>query len=272
MGRVGSLAMVLCLLAAMMGTASAAPPDGDEQDSPLAAAIGGLRWGMSKRDVLQHLTQEIRERYKPILREAGGIVEEDRLYQRMEGEIRRVHDSFVVFDGTVTGWDASFVSDEFRHGAREAMLVMQDQQTRSFYFFIANRLWKWLKVVDGDALRGQTLDVFGAALETRFGASVSREGTPVDGARAQRWLEWTESDTRLRAVRLDGQYCLVFESTRVLERLAALRKNAVERGPKRHDMLESVLLEGHSRDHDVDDPHAGVADRVVEQLRRQTAR
>lgn len=209
----------------------------------IAQAMGDLHWGMTKEQLMQHFIAKVHEDYKKKFKKVHGAIEEDRLRRQLRDDIKRVRDSYVEFNGQTTGWDVSFLRDEFTHNNGEAMIVVKDDQARNFYFLINGKFWKWYRAFDSSVFAGASFDQFAQALEQRYGPSVHREGAVHEGGRTTQWLEWQDRNTRLRAIdntTFYGFYCLVFESKDVLARLDKLR---VHKRPARRDgnpLVDSV--------------------------------
>jgi hypothetical protein len=165
-------------------TAAAAP-----QEAPESAAIApaleeaGIRWGVSPRESFDLFTKQLQERYRPRIAKAPGAIEEDRLRSEMQAEQQRMRRTFVRFTGQATGWDSSFLRDEYTHGNNEAMLIVREEEfhATSHYFFINERLWKRYQAYDASAFGGATFDQFAAAIQRRFGPGVERTGSLVEG-------------------------------------------------------------------------------------------
>lgn len=258
---------------ARQATAPAAAPN----SAAIARSLGDLRWGMEPRAVHQHFSEAIQADYRARLSKAPGAIEEDRLRRAQSDEIRRLRESYVRFTGTRTGWDVSFLQGEFTHGNQESMLVQRDGNSQNFYFFINGRLWKWFKAFDASVFDGQSFEQFAAAVQGRFGEAAERSGRLVEGGPQQRWLEWQDSTTRLRAIdqtRFYGFYCLVFEDVATLNRLDSLRTNTVATGNNgSHALVESVLLpEDGSTGSENGNPNADVVDRITGNIRRRPSR
>ncbi len=247
------------------------PPD----SAAIAEALGELHWGMEPREVHQFFVNKIHERFRERLTKAPGTIEEDRIRHEMDGEVRRLRESYVRFDGDRTGWDLSFLRSEFTHGNRESMLVYRDENSQNFYFFIQGRLWKWFKAFDASVFRGQSFDQFAQAVQGRFGPAADRTGTLVDGGPTQHWLEWQDPTTRLRAVdqtRFYGFYCLVFEDRATLSRLDQLRNHTIPSQTEQgHALVDSVTLPEGSEEN-VADGNADIVDRITGHIRRRPAR
>jgi len=267
--------VVLCLAT----VAQAAPAKGGkkkgkaakEEKVPVSAEISksmtDLTWGMNKDDLQKKLIDKVKEHYKPLIAKTRDAVEEDRLREAATSEIKRIKDSFVEFKGTSTGWDVSFLKGEFTHGNDESMLVMKDQNSQNFYFFIGGKLWKWYKAFDAEVFPAGSFATFAGAVQRRFGPAKEARGVLVPGTTERHWLEWQDDGTRLRAVDQSdfyGFYCLVFEQKSTVANLAQLRGNTKEVGNKQHAMIEAVTAKGPTAD---PDNSPDIADRISGNIR-----
>lgn len=254
------------------------------QEAPESAAIApaleeaGIHWGMSPRESFDHFTKQLQERYRPRLAKATGAIEEDRLRTEMRDQQQRMRRTFIRFTGNASGWDSSFLRDEYTHGNNEAMLQVREEETHSnsHYFFINERLWKRYQAFDSSAFGGATFDQFAAAIQRRFGPGVERTGSLVEGRPPTRWIEWQDGTTRLRAVdqsRFYGFFCLVFEDKATLAQLPTLRTHTIQRTQAGSSIVDSVLR-GEDEDSAAggspgSDPNADVVDRMTGQIRRR---
>ncbi|MCG8556782.1 MAG: hypothetical protein MJD61_16070 [Proteobacteria bacterium] len=242
------------------------------QSEAIHPALGQLRWGMTKKKVMRIVGQQIERRYRAKAATAKDVIEEDRVFARMREELAQVRDSFVVFRGALTGWDGSFLRDEFRHGSGEAMFQSRDEHSRNYYFFINNRLWKWYRQFTHASMDNQSFTDFARALERRFGPSLALEKPTGRTQTLERWHQWQDDATRLRALKRGGHLSLVFDSKQTLAQLARLRSRAQQRvSNQRHTLVESVLLNEdeasrHARPGSAADPHHDVAGHVTRAL------
>ena len=237
----------------------------------IAPALGELSWGMTREQVYNHHVNKIREEYRPQLAKATGAIEEDRLRAEMNDKVRRIRESYVRFDGRATGWDVSFLRDEYTHRNNEAMLQVNDGNSQNFYFFINNRLWKWYKAFNADVFAGQTFEQFAQAVQARFGNARERTGTLIEGGDERHWLEWQDPTTRLRAIdltRFYGFYCLVFEEKATVGRLAELRVNAPTKRNSGHALVDAIVTDGQGGAQ-VNDDNQDIADRLTGKIRRR---
>lgn len=236
----------------------------------IAKSMADVHWGMSKSDVDKVFVEKIKAKYKPLIAKTKDAVEEDRLRQVAKQELARLREGYVEFDGKSTGWDVSFLKGEFTHNNDESMLVVRDDNSQNFYFFIGGKLWKWYKAFDASVFPANNFATFAGAVEKRFGNAKQAKGELRSGAGERQWLEWQDKETRLRAVDetdFYGFYCLVFESKDTLGNLARLRTHEDEHGDKKHALVEAVTTDDTSAE-DADDS-ANIVDRLTGKIRRR---
>jgi len=246
-------------------------PQEAPQSEGIGEALGDLTWGAASKAVYQHFAGKVRERYAERLTKAPDAITEDRLRHDLSEEVRAVRRSYVRFQGQTTGWDVSFLRDEFTHNNQESMLVVRDGNSQNFYFFIRNRLWKWFKAFDADVFQGQTFEQFAGALQGRFGNAAERRGSLTARGEEMRWLEWQDANTRLRAIdqtRFYGFYCLVFEEKATVAQLAELRVNQAAPRATTHALVDAVTSgeDGAS----ASTANQDVVDRITGRIRRRT--
>lgn len=234
----------------------------------VTGALGRLVWGMEPREVYAHFRRKLEAKYNAQIREAPGAMEEDALRRAKNDAIRELRESYVRFRGERSGWDVSFLRDEFTHQNRESMLVIRDDNSQNFYFFIRGRLWKWYKAFDAAVFEGRSFAEFSEAIQGRFGRAQSHRGG--ERGRQVRWLEWEDPSTRLRAIdrtRFYGFYCLVFEEKDTLGRLSELRTSTSRSDTPERLVVDSVIQsEGTSEGADA---NADIVDRITGRVRRR---
>jgi len=222
---------------------------------------GNITWGMSKREVVKMLIKQVKDHYTPILGKITNPVDEDRVRSEANDEIKAIKTSYIKFSGKTTGWDVSFLRDEFTHGNDEAMVVVRDGNSQNFYFFMGGKLWKWYKAFDASVFRAGSFKQFADAVQRKFGKA--RVGESADGKR--RWLQWQDGKTRLRAVdetEFYGFYCLVFDQKSTVGNLAQLRRNNDRRKDSKHALVDSVTSGS-----ETDDSSPNIVDRITGKYR-----
>lgn len=234
----------------------------------IAEAMEDLEWGMSKDELMRHFIRQVHAEYKPKFAKVTGAIEEDRLRHRLRADIKRIRDSYVEFDGRTTGWDVSFLRDEFTHRNGESVIVVKDDKAQNFYFMIEDKFWKWYRAFNSEVFAGRSFDQFAQALQGRFGRAVQREGVMHEGSEQRRWLEWQDRRTRLRAVdntAFYGFYCLVFEDKRMLGRIDDLRVHKRPSKDRSHTLVDTVT----SDDAAGSDRHEDIVDRITRQRKKK---
>ena len=243
---------------------------GTPHSKAISGMMGDLKWGMTKNQVMNHFIKKLKEEYRPKFAKAPGTLEEDRLRHELNEKIRRIKTSFVRFEGRTTGWDVSFLRNEYTHNNNESMFVVRDEQAQNFYFFINDRFWKWYRAFNQEVFAGANFEQFSTALQGRFGQARERTGTIQEGGPEKHWLEWQDPKTRLRAIdetRFYGFYCLVFEDKSTLAELDTLRAVRDRRDDKRtHGLVDAVTSgdEAASPDEDAD-----IVDRITGRIRNR---
>ena len=241
-------------------TAPAEPPMSER----IAQELGAFRWGMTHEQVLEVFRTQFRNAYAPRMKNLGQV-EQYRLIDERQREIRTLERSYVVFDGAQEHrqWDSSFIANEFTHNNNESMLVYQDERgNREFFLFINDRLWKRVQARNTNGARIQ-YDDFAAQLEALFGPGRRiQNGTRLDT------VEWRDATTKLHTsdqTTFFSAFCLIYEETATLAQIATLRVNAptkvVRRSAVNLDLPQATAgsVEGA--------PSTNVVDRITGKIR-----
>ncbi len=240
------------------------------QSAEIGKAMGDLKWGTPREQVLERFTTAIKEKYRPQIAKATGAIEEDKLRAKLRDELARLKTSLVEFNGKKTGWDVSFLKGEFTHHNNESLFVVNDETSQNYYFFINGKLWKWFKAFNTSTFQGKSFDQFAEAIQGRYGKAQAREGELTAGSGKQRWLEWQDSDSRLRAIdnsQFYGFYSLVFEHKDTLRRLPELRTASQNDGRNKNAMVDAVT--SGEDEEDSADNNQDVIDRITGKIRRR---
>jgi len=124
-------------------------------------------------------------------------------------------------EGAASARDESFLRAELSHAPAEhaeSLLVGRDSSARSFYFFASGKLWKVYRILEPLVFPEGNFGAFTTALQRRLGPARHVQDASATGE-LQRWSEWQDDKTRLRAIdQTDryGFYCLVFEDKATL--------------------------------------------------------
>jgi hypothetical protein len=210
----------------------------------IVRALGELRWGMSKAELVKLLTSQIRAEYESQIKFERDVMRQDALYQQARERAHRLSENFVTFEGPKNGWDVSPIAGEFTRGNREAMLVVTGKHTRDMYFFIQGRLWKWYREVSPEAVSAANAAEALAVLSQRFGPGSPQQDRRDESSGPYEGATWSDESTRVTALRRGGDTCLIFEDRRTLEKLVALRFNAQGRSGKTSaaTIVDSIML------------------------------
>jgi hypothetical protein len=272
---IGALACALAL-SATVDAAHAAPKKkaakAAQQEAPqsaeLAKSMGDLKWGADREEVIKIFTDRIREKYKPLIAKATDAMKEDKLRGAMRDELGKIRSSVTDFNGSKTGWDASFLKPEFAHNNGESLFVVADSNSQNYYFFANGKLYKWYKAFNTEAFEGKKFDQFAAALQGRFGKAAERTGD-LTGQGKQKWLEWQDGNTRARAIdnnQFYGFYSLVFEEKSTAAKLAEIHKAKLGDANKGHALVDSVTTD----DAKDSDGNPDIIDRITGKIRHRT--
>lgn len=224
----------------------AAPAPASDPTPAIRQALGEVRWGMSKADLLKVLKAQIRAEFEQRIKLERDIMRQDALYQAAKDQYRRISESFVAFDGQKSGWDVSPVGKEFTHGNREVMLVVTQKGSRDLYFFIQNKLWKWYRELSPEAVRASDAEEALTVLSDPFGKGKPQQERRNESEVAYPGQSWTDGATRVTALRRGGEVCLILEDVQTLGQLAVLRHNAQPKSAKDRTaaVIDAVLLSG----------------------------
>lgn len=230
----------------------------------IAGELGQFRWGMNHDQVLEVFRQQIRASYAPRMKNLGQV-EQYRLIDERQREIRALERTYVVFDGAQDHrqWDSSFIGQEYTHNNNESMLVYQDSRgNREFFLFINDRLWKRVQARNTNGAR-INFDDFTTQLEALFGPGRRvMEGTRLTN------VEWRDATTHLHLIdqtTFFSAFCLVYEEQATLSQIATLRVNAPTKVARR----SAVTLDLSQPNTGVvtGDSNGNIADRITGKIR-----
>jgi hypothetical protein len=193
---------------------------------PFSDGIGeqmaGIPWGMHYKTVMRNFEKKIKDSYGEELKNVGGAIEEDHLRSQMLREITKLRKSYIKFDGSRTGFEQNFVSEEFVHNNEESMIVYDAEKYVDHLFFMNGRFWKRVWAFRKDKLGDLSFQDYYSTLVGRFG-----EGKEVmDDAGRLTKIRWMDDDTYMASVDKSGfygVYLLVFSARVTDDNLAQLR-------------------------------------------------
>ncbi|AKV01476.1 hypothetical protein AKJ09_08139 [Labilithrix luteola] len=203
--------------------------------SSLVAMQDGLKWGMSHADVIKVYTQTggvIWKDYDEKLAKARVGPEMTALEAERETQKAAFGRSFIEFKDTPTGYDATGIKSEYTYKNREALMWVQRQGKKRYFFFINDRLWKMYDEVPlGDS--GQLGKTFVEAVNLmngKLGAAGRIQGADAAKGINTTTVDWKDSGSHLRLVDRSGERIVgvVVEDNGTLNSLASLRTNKSE--------------------------------------------
>lgn len=230
----------------------------------LRELMGPFKFGMSEKQVIKVVKNQIKERYAEQIAQSNDVYEQDRLRTLQRQEVNRLKKSKVKFEGRKTGWDVSLIDDQFTHGTNESMMVHwethQGKNQRRFFFFYDGELYKMFVQLDTAKLGDEqkSFKFFRALMEKRFGKGrVHATG-----------LSWKLRDIHVDAIdklKFYNSFCLIMTEPRRAREVAELRAERQKKGSKYNPVIRSVIEDVDDGGPDIDEG-AGNIDRLLDKL------
>lgn len=192
--------------------------------SPIAVAMGDLRWGLNEREVSAYAQRELAATYNAEIAKTKDAGKQAKLKADLKRAQADVGKSQVEFTGAKSRWDSSPVAGEFTHDNGETMLVAKGPDADSYYFFVNSRLWKVVKVVDKQ--HAGDFKKFSKSVEDKYGKGRSKKGEVTPGQGPTQFVEYMDRNSRMRAADASdkrGGYALIFEEMATVRELASTR-------------------------------------------------
>lgn len=106
--------------------------------------LEGMRWGMSRDEVLEALKREVEEEYQERQKSTRDPVVQDKNRNWKREELDKLSLNLVAFDTrTQHKWGVSLIQFEYADDAGETMLWLRSNSNlKKFYFFEGDKLWK----------------------------------------------------------------------------------------------------------------------------------
>ena len=202
------------------------------QVGTLAPFMDGLKWGMSHAEVTKQFTQTggvIWKDYDEKLAKARVGPEQTALEAEREQAKAAFTRSFIEFKDTPTGYDTTGIKNEYTYKNKEALMWIQRQGKKRYFFFINDRLWKMYDEVplDEGGPMGKTFTEAVNKINAQLNAQGRvQQADPAKGIHATT-VDWKDGANHLRAVDRSGDRMvgIVIEDSSTLSNLAALRPN-----------------------------------------------
>ncbi|MBX3208110.1 MAG: hypothetical protein KF764_23895 [Labilithrix sp.] len=202
------------------------------QVASLAAFTDGIKWGISHAELTKQFTQTngvIWKDYDEKLAKARVGPEQTALEAEREQVKAAFSRSFIEFKDTPTGYDTTGIRSEYTYKNKEALMWIQRQGKKRYFFFINDRLWKMydeVPLADGGPMGKAYLDAV-----NRLNAQLNAQGR-VQGADAAKGIDattvdWKDGTSHLRAVDRSNDHVvgIVVEDSGTLSNITALRPN-----------------------------------------------
>jgi hypothetical protein len=241
-----------------------------QKSDAIAGYIEGVTWGMSPDAVIEVIKGQVREFYKAQAAELNDSIKEDKIFNKMEKELKKVEDSYYEFKGTPK-WDSSVVQDEYTHKNGEAMIFYRHERWTDYYFFIASPdynpsatskdplyeqnkmvLWKLYRAFDASMFPGLTWADVRSILGQEFGDAPYKVKKFDPDTKFVNVVEvrWQDDHTLLSLVdqmTFFGIFCLRFEDKYIGKQIDKLRVNKSAKDKDGHAIVDG-LSDGTGKD------------------------
>jgi hypothetical protein len=212
------------------------PATGKGGESPqvasLAAFTEGVKWGISHAELTKQFTQTngvIWKDYDEKLAKARVGPEQTALEAEREQVKAAFSRSFIEFKDTPTGYDTTGIRAEYTYKNKEALMWIQRQGKKRYFFFLNDRLWKMYDEVplsEGGPMGNAYVDAV-----NKLNAQLNAQGR-IQSADAAKGInattvDWKDASSHLRAIDRSGEHLvgIVVEDSGTVSNLAALRPN-----------------------------------------------
>lgn len=216
------------------------PPVSAEAKKKLALNMQSYKWGMTKEEVIAHLTKSINEQSEEKIKATTDMMVQDRLRKERKAEISRIEKSYITFDGKKGGWDVSIVEEEFAHNTGESMIEKWEKEdgknNRRFFFFHEGKLYKMFIQLDVSILPEdkRNFETFKGVMTSSYG------GGDVEADR----ITWRTPEFEVRAIdklKAYGAVALVLEDPRVKKDLVAIREAKAPPKKETNPVIKAII-------------------------------
>ncbi|HVH44329.1 MAG TPA: hypothetical protein VM925_18380 [Labilithrix sp.] len=202
------------------------------QVASVAAFADGVKWGIGHAELTKQFTQTgglIWKDYDERLAKARVGPEQTALEAEREQAKAAFGRSYIEFKDTPTGYDTTGIRGEYTYKNKEALMWIQRQGKKRYFFFLNDRLWKVydeVPLVEGGPLGKTYLEAV-----NKLNAQLNAQGRvqAPDAAKGitTNTVDWKDSSSHLRALDRSGEHLvgIVVEESSTLSNLAALRPN-----------------------------------------------
>lgn len=202
------------------------------QVASLAPFMDGLKWGASHAEVTKQFTQTngvIWKDYDEKLAKARVGPEQTALEAEREQAKAAFTRSFIEFKDTPTGYDTTGIKNEYTYKNKEALMWIQRQGKKRYFFFINDRLWKMydeVPLAEGGPMGKSFIEAVNKINAQLNAQGRIQQADPAKGVHATT-VDWKDGANHLRAIDRSGDNTIgiVIEDSGTLSNLAALRPN-----------------------------------------------
>lgn len=189
----------------------------------LNETLGAIKWGDSKKDVLEKLKKVEMDRLR-----ADKSISRDQLLLQQERKalmdrLGAAEKSYTKLEGR-TGYEVSVVADEFTTNNGESFMVMKDKVAQRFYFFIDGKFYKLVVGYNPSYMQNVGFESFVGSSVNKYGRPAVAEYTEIGGKEQLALVQWEDPETTL-AVKNKKEffdtYTMVFSDRQTLRRLEA---------------------------------------------------
>jgi hypothetical protein len=217
-----------------------------------------FKWGMSHADVTKVMTQTgglLWKDYDEKLAKARVGPEQTALEAEREQAKGAFGRSYIEFKDTPTGYDTTGIRGEFSYKNKEALMWVQRQGKKRYFFFMNDRLWKIYDEVplEESGIYGKAyLDAVNT-LNARLSAQGRVQGADANKGILATTVDWKDGSNHLRAVdrTRDNVVGIAVEESSTYGNLAALRPNKL---PDPNEIDPSIVAV--TKNANISDPNA----------------
>ena len=194
-----------------------------EQATPLNEALGDIKWGDTKKDILDKLKKSETERF----RKDESIRRDQLLMQRerkaLMDRLAAADKSYTRLEGR-TGYEVSVIADEFTSNNGESFMVMKDKVAQRFYFFIDGKFYKLVVGYNPSYMQNVGFESLVGSSVNKYGRPAVAEYSEIGGKEQLGLVQWEDPETVLAVKNkkeLFDTYTMVFTDRQALRRLEA---------------------------------------------------
>lgn len=194
-----------------------------EQAAQLNEALGDIKWGDTKKDILDKLKKSEMER----LRKDESVKRDQLLLQRerkaLFDRLGAADKSYTRLEGR-TGYEVSVIADEFTANNGESFMVMKDKVAQRFYFFIDGKFYKLVVGYNPSYMQNVGFESLVGSSVNKYGRPAVAEYAEIGGKEQLGLVQWEDPETVLAVKNkkeLFDTYTMVFTDRQALRRLEA---------------------------------------------------